>query len=87
MAFVFYYVYKRFFLNFLSRFNVFNVFLFLFERFLHLRFVGVKYEGNIACQMCSGFCVPQLLKLIYFSFFVEKNEKGIGPIGFFCNTA
>ena len=33
-----------------------------------------------SCQICSGFCVPQLLKLVYFSFYWKKWK---GFIGFF----
>ena len=34
-----------------------------------------KYEGSLSCQMSWGFCIPQLLKLVYFSFYLKKNEK------------
>jgi len=38
---------------------------------------------SLACQMSSGFCVPHLLKLVYFSFYWKKWKW---YITFFCNT-
>jgi len=46
---VFYYVYKRFFFIFVTFFNVLSVYLFLFERFLHL---CAKISKPIQISLC-----------------------------------
>jgi len=35
-----------------------------------------KYDSNLSCQISSGFCVPQLLTLVYFTF-NWKNGCGV----------